>query len=405
MRLHRAILLIGCCCLVQPAWGQQAGSPRRYVEIPFNGDLETMLRSRLIEASDWEEFLKTMPPALKRLPQIEQLKDDKLFRDLLRMLQERKLDAVAWPKDLRGIEKIIRKQMARGAAPPALPGGNGQAPPKNMTPMPPPVPTRPPPRENLETRFDRWLKDRLRDLDSSEIADLLQESPIWRKTIDDLGRSLGNVRPNGEWDLPGVLAKWPLADQLKLPDLGKWLRPPDWSMPDVPRPRLRLPGLQVDNPLGGMPLPAMPGARGLANAWQIALWAMAALAAAFILWLAWRSLERRGRQASPAWQPGPWPVLPAAVASRADVVACFQHLSLFLFGKAAAAWNHRAVAARLAALTDADAWRRQIAVDLAAMYEWARYAPGDEPMPQESLAEARAALAYFARLQPIPGGK
>lgn len=399
------VLAVNC---VSGVWGQDGRSPRRYVPIPFDGDLEAMLRNRLADAADWEDFLKKIPPSLKRLaPQLERMKDDERFRDLLRMLKDQKLDKIAWPKNLQDFEKVIQKQIKKQVAPPVMPKPPPDGSPKAVAPMQLPTPPKPNPRpprnDELETRFDRWVKDRLSDMESSNIGDMLRDSPAWQKTIEDLGRALGNIRPDGDgWNLRGVLEKWPLADNLKLPDLDKWLKPPNWKLPDLPRWQVAMPGLRIDNPLGGLQVPALPGTGSLSGGWQITLWLLAAAAAGFIVWQAWKSLERRNQRASDGSTPGPWPILPADVATRADLVACFDHLSLRLLGKSAEAWNHRTVAERLGAEETA---RRRIATDLATLYEWARYSPGDAPMPPENLAAARSALDYFARVPPIPAGK
>ncbi|MBM4069481.1 MAG: hypothetical protein FJ271_11105 [Planctomycetes bacterium] len=417
MRARQLIVFLILSCVAPSSWAQQGKAQRRYVPIPFTGDLESMLRHRLIEATDWEEFLKKVPPALKRLPQLEKLKDDERFRDILRMLKDQKLDNINWPKNLQDFEQVIKKQIDQQAVPPVLPKDGPDPPEKAVAPMQPPMQqlpnSQPPRQDDMQDRFDRWVKERIKDMDGSNIGDMLRDSPAWQKTIEDIGRSLDNIRGNGDgWNLRGVLDKWPLADNLKLPDLDKWLKPPDWNMPELPRVQIAMPGLQIDNPLGGMRVPALPGTRALAGGWQVVLWILAALAAAFILWQAWKSLERRGQRLKTSWHPGPWPVLPANVVSRAEFVACFDHLSLLLLGRAATTWNHRAVAERIgverpgaAPLGVEETRRRQIAADLATLYEWARYSPGEEPLPEANLAEARSALEYFARLQPTLAAK
>jgi hypothetical protein len=80
------------------------------------------------------------------------------------------------------------------------------------------------------------------------------------------------------------------------------------------------------------------------------------------------------------------------VASRADLVRTFEYLSLLRLGLPARAWNHREIAARLGG----DESQRRAAGLLADLYEQARYAPADEPLSPEALAEFRRDLGFLA---------
>jgi hypothetical protein len=104
-------------------------------------------------------------------------------------------------------------------------------------------------------------------------------------------------------------------------------------------------------------------------------------------------VKARSDREQGAWQVGPWPIDPAKIASREDVVRTFEHLSLLHCGYEARAWNHLAIASELGG--DAQE-RRQAARQLAACYEQARYAPANEAMPAESIAAARRELCFLA---------
>src|SRR5207245_4917341 len=109
--------------------------------------------------------------------------------------------------------------------------------------------------------------------------------------------------------------------------------------------------------------------------------------------------ERRAAVSSdsqPAWRLGPWPVDPAQVSTRQDVVRAFEYLSLLVFGRAARSWNHRTIALRLSDRPDAAAERRRAATNLAALYERARYAPPADPLSDEEVREARHHLCLLA---------
>jgi hypothetical protein len=118
---------------------------------------------------------------------------------------------------------------------------------------------------------------------------------------------------------------------------------------------------------------------------------------AFALWLLFRSrslpiVARRLER----WRLGPWPVLPEAVKTRAELVRAFEYLSLLLLGPVARSWNHRMIADRLAEPGSAFARQAEAAVRLAGLYERARYAPADEVLPEPALRAARQDLSFLA---------
>jgi hypothetical protein len=124
----------------------------------------------------------------------------------------------------------------------------------------------------------------------------------------------------------------------------------------------------------------------------VALFAMFAFAA-------WRlrAWHQAHRNAADAWQLGPWPVDPAAVATRQELIQAFEYLSLLRFGQPAFAWNHLEIAGHLGdGEGGSEAERRSAALRLAALYEQARYAPQDGPLADADLAAARRDLCYLA---------
>jgi hypothetical protein len=98
-----------------------------------------------------------------------------------------------------------------------------------------------------------------------------------------------------------------------------------------------------------------------------------------------------------AWRLGPWPVRPGDVTTRADLVRAFEYLALLLLGPAARTCHHLELAQRMGQRPALDADRqREAAVDLARVYEQARYTPADEPLPEDVLSRARRELCYLA---------
>src|SRR5262249_26192850 len=96
------------------------------------------------------------------------------------------------------------------------------------------------------------------------------------------------------------------------------------------------------------------------------------------------------------WRIGPWPVLPQAVHTREELVRAFEHLALLCLGPTARHWNHREIAERLSAESADPQTIRPIAGNLADAYEWPRYAPADEPLPEDNILLARRDLCFLA---------
>ena len=118
-----------------------------------------------------------------------------------------------------------------------------------------------------------------------------------------------------------------------------------------------------------------------------------------------------------SWHPGPWPVRPNALASAAELIRAFEYLSLLTLGPAARHWNHRAIADQLSTPWDtrpstpsnngvhsmnaADPMeRRHAAVELADLYESARYWPPEQPLPVDALSRAGRHLCLLAGVNP-----
>ncbi len=109
-------------------------------------------------------------------------------------------------------------------------------------------------------------------------------------------------------------------------------------------------------------------------------------------WSRWRTA--RGEPGE--WRLGPWPVSPAAVSTRQDVVRAFEYLALLRLGLNAGTRHHWELAERLGEGGGSDPVRRRAAEQLAGFYEQARYAPEGEPLSPQKLAEARQALCLLA---------
>jgi hypothetical protein len=256
-------------------------------------------------------------------------------------------------------------------------------------PEPPAAPPRQPPAGNrLAEQFAR-LADRLRGLDST-----LRNSPAFQQAL----RELRNFQPEGNdrWtDLAGKAGDW--AE--RLPRLN-------WNLDESSIGSLAervagwLPPLNFNSRGGstsGFGAPELPSADGFSSFLTV----LGVVGAGFLCWvLLARARRLVGAGAAGGWQLGPWPVNPAAVRTREELIRAFEYLSLLRLGVRARHWNHRDIAARLTAAPAADRLssdERDRAVNhLAALYEQARYAPDFDPWSDDDLTLARRELCSLA---------
>jgi len=251
-----------------------------------------------------------------------------------------------------------------------------------MIPPMPPAPSEP-------SDLDKW-QQRLRKLVETD----LEDSQVLREVGRDFGRLLleksdtTGVKPEGlVGKLPRVSDYVPLQDLINggvssngmpsLPSLNK----PKWSGGDLPT--VGVPDLgRAESPNEGT--------------WIGALYVVMALIALAVVWKYLACYRGQTAPAeTPTWRLGPWPVSPGAVATRQDLVLAFEYLSLLLCGPAARAWNHRAIAAKIGRQSAVGS-RQSAAARLAALYEQARYAPPNEPLPERELEGARRDLYLLA---------
>src|SRR5262249_51877647 len=113
-----------------------------------------------------------------------------------------------------------------------------------------------------------------------------------------------------------------------------------------------------------------------AGLWRGLLWVVLAGGLGGLLWwlLSGRnplSVTLPGKRDAAAGSAGTWPIQPEHVRTREQLVQAFEHFSLLMFGRDARNWNHQQIAESLAA-EDTPEVRRQAAVELAGLYEYAR---------------------------------
>jgi hypothetical protein len=260
---------------------------------------------------------------------------------------------------------------------------------------PPPAPERQPQRGGTANELLKFA-DRLQNADSS-----LKKSPA----LHDFLRKLSRYAESADTPTAGREGRFTGRLRDRVRELARSLHvdrlhsdPQAWSrarslLPQPPHVTLhpeRFGG--VSPPTWSAPRPTRAEAGGLGQ-FVLLLAAVVGFAVLLARLLARHQARRTGGSAR-GWRLGPWPVHPAAVRTRAELVQAFDHLALLLLGPVARSCNHLIIAARLAEGRKPD--RRRAAAALATLYEQARYAPPDEALADADLAAARRDLCLLA---------
>jgi hypothetical protein len=146
---------------------------------------------------------------------------------------------------------------------------------------------------------------------------------------------------------------------------------------------------------GSFSAPSVPNGPSSGSA-TVLLWAFILVCLGLLAWKTLGSPRQARGQGGAGWRLGPWPVRPNQVANRGDLVRAFEYLACLLLGPKALTRHHLELAADLGDTEEATPTRREAAARLAHLYEQARYAPPNEPLPDEELAIARRDLSSLA---------
>lgn len=259
-----------------------------------------------------------------------------------------------------------------------------------------------PPSDNASESLARWLLDQSRHL--REMDGTLRDSAAVKQTIANLDHYLsgGPAWSHGPAasrftdqfrDLFARLPKQSLWNGGSLPHLPKfsWNSLPKPSVPHIHGPNVHMPAVHMPGfhapSFGGVSAPGAATGQGL-------LWVIVIVACVLLAW--WTI-----RQGGPAsWLTGvggrhlgPWPVDPHAVETREQLILAFEYLTLLRLGPAARMWNHWQIAAELGILNDTSS---TAALQLALVYEHARYQPRHEALSPDAMRAARQSLVYLA---------
>jgi hypothetical protein len=409
------LLLAGWVLLGTPTLlpAQQNGTSggRGYVHLPFSGNLEDLLKQRLRQAEGRENFERFLKQFQEKGSKFELNKEmmEKLKEDAANPLVRSKLDAMRQGADLskfdpekieefkRAFNKYKPTPQDKMTSPPDE--TRPVLPPNPGAPVPPPGGQRPPGTEATRVGDSDWVRDLFEGLEHSKVGEILQDSPAFQEAVLEMQHAMLTRRDEGAdsvpWGLGGLAERVRLPDGWDLPRMGgSWQRLRELPMPSLPRPSFSAVGL------GGWrwapPAPSSPG--GGIGIGQVVLWVVLLTAGGFLVWQLLARMKSRGLAVAGAGAAlGPWPVVPGQVASRADVIRAFDYLALLLLGSTARTANHWTIAEGLAGEADAaQAQRQNAAAELAALYEQARYAPDEGPLPAEALAAARRDLCLLA---------
>jgi hypothetical protein len=391
-----ATLVFGTPTATRGQGPQVPQSPRDYRALPYDGDLATILQEQIIEVKGMQGLEKLIEDIRKNpdkyadfLSNKEVLKGSTKLSPALRKQLEKAMagqkDALKFePGELKAMEEVLKKKVELEKS-----SSNGKATDKHA-----PVVKEPPKPQESESPDFRWeLYHILKKADQSAWS---RDYPAFSKFFEEMDEA-GWLERNPNSPVSGAGVKDVLAGLLsKHNDENN-------SEIGLPEPGL----LQVPHTgLESTAIPFVPsvapgdlkGASAIEGGLTLLLIVLGVAGLGTAVAVAWRYLGPRPLIANvPATLLGPWPVDPARIASRRQLIQAFEYLALTLLGPTARSTNHRDIADNLGATPE----REQAADELAALYEQARYDPlaGEPALP--SLEAARRDLCLLAGL-PLP---
>ena len=227
-----------------------------------------------------------------------------------------------------------------------------------------------------------------------------RNSPAMQKAVQTLASSVGAEDPKwrnlaeAESKLREHISGWGKAAGLeRFWPKGHFELPSPPSLERLPNMANRAIADQIPS---DMTLPHLRGPETSANGILTVLAWMVGIVAGAIglrrIWVQRQESQREMRRKQALL--GPWPVDPLAVGTREDLIRAFEYLALSRLGLTVKSWNHLKIAAGLG--DSPDPLRRNAALCLTDAYEHARYAPLDQALPLEVIAEARRHLCLLA---------
>jgi hypothetical protein len=411
------LLVVGACFLAsRAAFGQPGNSSHRFIDPPADSPLdEEGLSARVRDFSEQRD-VDALVQALKDHPRLLNLKPKEL--EQLRQ-QVSKDPRFQDPKFREQVKKAVanghlsdeQKETLKKAAttPPADSGAdsdpNKPGGPNKLTPNPD---------QPIEADKDSLERQRSANQRGSRTGDADWLNQQAAKRLNSFARMIDRTGGRNSDRLRNTLRQltsrnlsdrnflnWQDPTGLNLGNnlgrLGKYLSGARSGSGTAERlSRLpSTPNLGTPSGVGGSWSAPSFGNSASAGAGGILLWLLIVALILVILWQVSARMQAAGRRARAGWQLGPWPVDPRRVASRGELVQAFEHLAYLFLGPQARHCHHVDLAERLGAAHATPAGRAA-AAGLGHLYEQARYAPPEEPMPEADLVAARRDLSLLA---------
>jgi hypothetical protein len=392
----------------------------KYPEIPVNGDVEKILEGWFQEIENEQQFNEKLKEWIKKYQDKEfklnpedvkniDLKNPLIQKKIKDLLDQPGLKNLPLqPGEKEKIKDFLKTIEDPTPEPPDPIKGNGPDPGEPPTP-PGPLPggtsstVEPPKPGELPVTDPGESDDPLKDdfdgilewLEHSELGKMLMESDEFRNFILNEGLFPSDLVENPfDLDSEGLaswLGKIPNMEMKNaLPSLSSFGLD-KISSPKMPKFKMPMTGF---GGIGGPVSPGMPGAGLSAGGAVVVVLLLLGVGVVVTLLLMSTRWMTAGRARN--WHPGPWPVNPAGVTTRGDLVKAFEYLALLLLGRQAEHFNHRTIADQLSAQPESATERQQAADQLAQMYEQARYAPAEETLTPDDLQRARHNLCSLA---------
>jgi hypothetical protein len=384
----------------------QPAQPKQYRPLPYSGSLAEIYKEQMLQAKGLE--------GLKDL--IDQInKDPDKFKKLLNNKNLKPGDAAGLdPATLQKLQELVKnkdgspkytaeqlKQMEQSLKKLQDQANSGKADGKGKPATTPPAGGSPTPELN-DKRPDPLAKIAESFVKKMEHSSLPEKFPAFGKFKDDVlsAKLGGGGGGSGFEDALGNMfskSKAEGAPNVGLPEAGPLQLPSSGGVPEVPSAPF-VPDLSVlSNAAGGLTSASAAGG-GLALLQMLLIVAVFAVLAVLV----WRFLGRTGRRAPQIAVAGlgPWPVDPARISTRQQLVQAFEYLALLLLGNQARTANHRKIAGSLGTTPE----NGQAAAQLASLYETARYDPAVDELPPADFSAARRDLLLLAgRRAPASG--
>ncbi|HEV8059647.1 MAG TPA: hypothetical protein VGP68_07230 [Gemmataceae bacterium] len=244
------------------------------------------------------------------------------------------------------------------------------------------------PRMQLGDKVQGWA-ERFRALNPE-----LSDSPALQRAVQSLAQSVGSEDP--KWRKladAGAGLRERVSDWGKSARLERFWPSGHFEMPDVPE--FIMPSTS-DRGAVDLNLPSVGSPDASAGGIVTLLaWLVAIVAGAICLRKLWFNVQESKRETRRKQAlMNAWPVDPLGVNSREELIRAYEFLALSRLGMTVKSWNHLAIAASLG--NSPDPLRRNAALSLTDAYEHARYAPLEEALPHEVIAEARRHLCLLA---------